>query len=251
MDKGRASSDSWGPVRTFDDGSEELERMSNQFSRRSKRPRNPALAPRAAPAPCLLAPHAPRSWGRGSGAFPRRLAPRAGRAAGRRPLASGRRGAPGPVALRRARHAGAGRRHRDAGWRTRLATDLYRSRFRPALPLDNYGWSEWIGERGAFVSGKIACGVLLLGPDTEYPAHSHEAEEALSPSGRLRSMARRRIRLAASGAGRTNSSSLMDGPRHAHRARAAACGLYMARGRSQRQVAHRPPFFRSGEGDAH
>ena len=53
--------------------------------------------------------------------------------------------------------------------------------------LDNYGWSEWIGQRGAFISDAIACGVLLLGPDTEYPAHSHEAEELYLPlAGRAR-----------------------------------------------------------------
>lgn len=47
--------------------------------------------------------------------------------------------------------------------------------------LDNYGFSEWIGERGAFISDRVACGVLMLGPDTEYPAHSHEAEELYLP----------------------------------------------------------------------
>jgi hypothetical protein len=47
--------------------------------------------------------------------------------------------------------------------------------------LDNYGWSEWIGERGAYVSDAIACGVLLLSPNIEYPAHSHEAEELYLP----------------------------------------------------------------------
>jgi hypothetical protein len=47
--------------------------------------------------------------------------------------------------------------------------------------LDNYGWSEWIGERGAFISDAIACGVLLLGPNIEYPAHAHEAEELYLP----------------------------------------------------------------------
>jgi hypothetical protein len=43
------------------------------------------------------------------------------------------------------------------------------------------GFSEWIGHRGAFASDAIACGVLLLGPDTEYPDHSHEAEELYFP----------------------------------------------------------------------
>ena len=47
--------------------------------------------------------------------------------------------------------------------------------------LDNYGYSEWIGQRGAFMSESLACGVLLLGPDTEYPNHSHEAEEFYLP----------------------------------------------------------------------
>jgi hypothetical protein len=47
--------------------------------------------------------------------------------------------------------------------------------------LENYGWSEWIGRRGAFESDAIACGILLLGPRTEYPAHSHEAEELYLP----------------------------------------------------------------------
>ena len=47
--------------------------------------------------------------------------------------------------------------------------------------LQNYGWSEWVGQRGAFASDAIACGVLLLGPDIEYPAHSHEAEELYLP----------------------------------------------------------------------
>jgi Dimethlysulfonioproprionate lyase len=64
----------------------------------------------------------------------------------------------------------------ELDWRQTYTEADFGQRF-----LDNYGWSEWIGERGAFVSGKIACGVLLLGPDTEYPAHSHEAEELYLP----------------------------------------------------------------------
>ena len=47
--------------------------------------------------------------------------------------------------------------------------------------LDNYGYNEWVGQRGAFMSDRVACGVLLLGPDTEYPDHSHEAEELYLP----------------------------------------------------------------------
>ena len=47
--------------------------------------------------------------------------------------------------------------------------------------LENYGYNEWIGQRGAFVSDRVACGVLLLGPETEYPDHAHEAEELYLP----------------------------------------------------------------------
>jgi Dimethlysulfonioproprionate lyase len=64
----------------------------------------------------------------------------------------------------------------ELDWRQTYTEADFGQRF-----LDNYGWSEWIGERGAFVSDAIACGVLLLGPDTEYPAHSHEAEELYLP----------------------------------------------------------------------
>ena len=64
----------------------------------------------------------------------------------------------------------------ELDWRQTYTEADFGQRF-----LDNYGWSEWIGERGAFVSDEIACGVLLLGPDTEYPAHSHEAEELYLP----------------------------------------------------------------------
>jgi dimethlysulfoniopropionate lyase len=64
----------------------------------------------------------------------------------------------------------------ELDWRQSYTNADFGERF-----LDNYGWSEWIGARGAFVSDAIACGVLILGPDVEYPAHSHEAEELYLP----------------------------------------------------------------------
>jgi hypothetical protein len=64
----------------------------------------------------------------------------------------------------------------DMDWRQTYTRDDFGERF-----LQNYGWSEWIGQRGIFESDAIACGVLLLGPGTEYPAHSHEAEELYLP----------------------------------------------------------------------
>jgi hypothetical protein len=61
-------------------------------------------------------------------------------------------------------------------WRQTYSSADFGARF-----LENYGFSEWTGKRGAFASDAIACGVLILGPETEYPAHSHEAEELYLP----------------------------------------------------------------------
>ena len=64
----------------------------------------------------------------------------------------------------------------ELDWRQTYTSSDFGSRF-----LDNYGYNEWVGQRGAFMSDRVACGVLLLGPDTEYPDHSHEAEELYLP----------------------------------------------------------------------
>ena len=47
--------------------------------------------------------------------------------------------------------------------------------------LTRYGWSELIGTRGPIPSQTIASGFLLLGPEVNYPAHAHEAEELYMP----------------------------------------------------------------------
>jgi hypothetical protein len=47
--------------------------------------------------------------------------------------------------------------------------------------LENYGWSELVGQRGPLMSERISCGFLLLGPTTLYPRHRHEAEEIYLP----------------------------------------------------------------------
>ncbi len=52
----------------------------------------------------------------------------------------------------------------ELDWRQTYGKADFGARF-----LENYGFNEWIGQRGAFMSDGIACGVLLLGPDTEYP----------------------------------------------------------------------------------
>jgi hypothetical protein len=64
----------------------------------------------------------------------------------------------------------------ELDWRQTYTSADFGERF-----LENYGYCEWIGQRGAFVSDRVACGVLLLGPNTEYPDHSHEAEELYLP----------------------------------------------------------------------
>jgi mannose-6-phosphate isomerase-like protein (cupin superfamily) len=43
--------------------------------------------------------------------------------------------------------------------------------------LENYGYAELIGNDGLFESDTLAIGVLLLGPETHYPEHSHPAKE--------------------------------------------------------------------------
>ena len=52
--------------------------------------------------------------------------------------------------------------------------------FGPAF-LDRYGWTELMGLRGPIPSSTVACGFLMLGPDCDYPAHAHEAEEIYIP----------------------------------------------------------------------
>ena len=47
--------------------------------------------------------------------------------------------------------------------------------------LEKYGWTEFIGLRGPIASDRMACGVLFLGPQIEYPRHSHAAEEIYVP----------------------------------------------------------------------
>jgi len=47
--------------------------------------------------------------------------------------------------------------------------------------LENYGWTEIIGQHGPLASESIACGFLLLGPSTLYPRHRHEADEIYLP----------------------------------------------------------------------
>ncbi|MCP4671440.1 MAG: transcriptional regulator [Desulfobacula sp.] len=47
--------------------------------------------------------------------------------------------------------------------------------------MEKYGWTELIGMRGPVKSRELACGLLMLGPDIEYPLHSHEAQEIYIP----------------------------------------------------------------------
>lgn len=51
----------------------------------------------------------------------------------------------------------------------------------PADFFDNYGYTEILGTKGPRCSDRLAAGFLLLGPDTFYPPHRHEAEELYLP----------------------------------------------------------------------
>lgn len=68
--------------------------------------------------------------------------------------------------------AGAG----DLAWRQTYGAGDFGAAF-----LDRYGWTELIGMRGPVRSQALACGFLMLGPETTYPAHAHEAEELYVP----------------------------------------------------------------------
>jgi hypothetical protein len=61
-------------------------------------------------------------------------------------------------------------------WRQTYTVEEVGTRF-----LDNYGWTELLGARAGEARAQIACGVLLLGPNTLYPPHRHEAEEIYVP----------------------------------------------------------------------
>lgn len=66
-------------------------------------------------------------------------------------------------------------------WRQTYAEGEVSGRF-----LRNYGWAEIAspGARSAAAAAgcpQISCGVLVLGPDTFYPPHCHEAEEIYLP----------------------------------------------------------------------
>ncbi len=64
----------------------------------------------------------------------------------------------------------------DLSWGQTYSTEDFGTDF-----LEKYGWIEFIGLRGQIKSNDIACGFLLLGPDIEYPKHSHEAREVYVP----------------------------------------------------------------------
>ena len=61
-------------------------------------------------------------------------------------------------------------------WRQTYSAIDFGDRF-----LDRYGWTELIGMRGPIASAEVACGLLMLGPHIDYPAHAHEAEELYLP----------------------------------------------------------------------
>ena len=43
--------------------------------------------------------------------------------------------------------------------------------------LAGYGFAEVVGKHGPFVSERVRAGIGVWGPNIDYPAHRHEAEE--------------------------------------------------------------------------
>lgn len=66
--------------------------------------------------------------------------------------------------------------HGHLCWGQTYSTKDFGARF-----LKRYGFLELIGLRGPVASDRLACGVLMLGPDLCYPSHRHEAEEFYVP----------------------------------------------------------------------
>ena len=64
----------------------------------------------------------------------------------------------------------------QVAWGQTYSVDDFGSRF-----LEKYGWTELIGLRGPIACERMACGFLMLGPEIEYPRHSHEADEVYVP----------------------------------------------------------------------
>ena len=69
-----------------------------------------------------------------------------------------------------------GRHARSLAWRQTYTADEVSDEF-----LRNYGYTEILGPAAPIAARRIACGFLLLGPDTLYPLHRHEAEEVYVP----------------------------------------------------------------------
>jgi len=65
---------------------------------------------------------------------------------------------------------------RKLTWGQTYSVEDFGSKF-----LQRYAWTELIGQRGPIPSDRIACGFLFLGPQVEYPRHSHEAQEVYVP----------------------------------------------------------------------
>ena len=47
----------------------------------------------------------------------------------------------------------------------------------PQAMLDGYGFVEFVGKRGPFVTDRVRCGIGIWGPDLDYPVHRHQASE--------------------------------------------------------------------------
>jgi hypothetical protein len=69
-----------------------------------------------------------------------------------------------------------GRHARSLAWRQTYTAEEVSDEF-----LRNYGYTEILGPGVPITARRIACGFLLLGPDTLYPPHRHEAEEVYVP----------------------------------------------------------------------
>lgn len=98
--------------------------------------------------------------------------------------------------------------------------------------LARYGWTELIGLRGPVASTRLACGILMLAPETCYPLHCHEAEEIYLPLSGAALWRRGDGGWVRRPPGPANSSSILDSARHAHACRTTSGAVRLARPQS-------------------
>src|SRR5277367_4447325 len=104
--------------------------------------------------------------------------------------------------------------------------------------LERYGWTELVGLRGPIGSEKVACGFLMLGPETESRPRARSRGNLSAARGRG-ALDARRGELRCAGAGRDDRAFLMDAARDEDSGGSFAGALCLARRQPGGQIRDR------------